>query len=181
MRRVTGASTRAVALVGLTWLMLGLAACRAAQTIEASPGQQVAQAPGRGAAPELTCQALRQRLGGDSTRASFEGQSVVAVFEGSAGVAIASATVEHTFRVIEVLDEAGPLVAEVVRAWTLRPHPDSPLNPRGLTVSERTAPVRGHRYVLYVQPDRPVQQVPLRATEDARELDALLRSGRCEL
>lgn len=144
-------------------------------------------APPQLAAP-LTCDVLYERLGQDAAQAAeltLSGPAAISAFNESRGASVASAIVVHDFVILEPLDEAAPTKGIVLPMPTVKPHPNAAFNDKAWSVSQRTAPLKGQPYLLYMPPTdaffdvyRAIQ-VPLKHVDEAAHMDRLIRSGRC--
>lgn len=172
-------------------LFLSLSACSAQKATVASPSASSTTAADvaqpEPAAP-LTCDVLYERLGQNAEQAAaltFRGPAAISAFSESRGASVASAIVVHDFVILEPLDEAAPAKGLVLPMPTVKPHPNVAFNDKALSASQRTAPLKGQPYLIYMPPTDAffdvykAIQVPLKRVDEARHMDDLIRSGRC--
>ena len=166
-------------------LLIGLSACGAqskgsAQTaMSSTPAADSTQLQ-----PAPTCETLYGRLGLDAQQAAaltFSGPAAASVFDGSRGVSMASAIVVHDFTIIDGLDDTAPAKGTQLSLLKVTAHPNAAFKANALSASQRTAPLKGQPYLLYVPSTdvSTVQQVPLMSVDEAKPMDSLVRSGHC--
>lgn len=146
-----------------------------------------------------TCDVLYDRLmltEAHARQMTTVGAPVLTEYVKGQGMSTASVIVSHTFEVKEPLEASGPTAGTAIRMYgNVQYHPDATyalLLSRTIDAetARRAHPNAMHRsalpglpFLLYVTPDegglRVERYVPVHDAEEARAMDALIRSGQC--